>query len=100
MELTIYDWAGAPKVVEIPDVPIKEIDVTVITGDEIIDVEFADGTSKSFDSSNDRFIPYFDGSYLVDSKHIEEWINFKTDNMTNISYRRMEHFQELEEEEE
>ena len=37
----------------------------VITGDEILAVTYADGTEEIFDSSTDRLVDFYDGTYDV-----------------------------------
>ena len=44
---------------------ISNITIVVITGDEIADIVWANGEEKSFDSSSERLIDYYDGCYTL-----------------------------------
>ncbi len=44
---------------------IEEIFITVLTGDEIATVTFADGHEEIFDSSNNRLADFDDGFYTL-----------------------------------
>lgn len=43
---------------------VDEIMVTILTGDEVVDILYLDGTSDHYDSSEERYTSYFDGSYI------------------------------------
>ena len=54
MKIRIYDYANNAVNIEIPDKPIKRIDVIVLTGDETGTIRFEDGTQLGFDAPDDR----------------------------------------------
>ena len=47
---------------------IEELTITVVSGDEILDILYTDGFSDQVDSCLDRMIDFFDGSYIIYSK--------------------------------
>ncbi len=47
---------------------IEEIFISVLTGDEIATVTFADGHEETFDSSNGRLNDFYDGCYILYEK--------------------------------
>lgn len=88
MKFYIRDYTGKEIECQIPDdVEIKEFYVIIISGDEIVDVDMADGRKYSFDSSRDRIYNFYDGGYDVPKDKLEEWNNVK-----GSSYDRMRHF--------
>ena len=56
---------------------VDEITVTILTGDEVIDILYLDGTSDHYDSSDARITDYYDGSYVPYS--IRRGINYYND---------------------
>lgn len=69
---------------------IRRISIEVVSGDEIADVDYKDGTSKTFDSSYfcERIMNFDDGLYDVYNDEVnllenEEWKS------SNNSYSRM-----------
>jgi len=72
MLIRILDYAGESTQVDIGDLStINHIDLDVITGDEILIVEYKNGEIKTFDSASDRCADYFDNSYTVYSNSID-----------------------------
>ena len=92
MYIKIYDYDNNAEMVEIPDnKKIESIDVTVLSGDETGYVFFTDGSKKEFDASDCRIMSFDDGSYIVPSKKVNEWINWEPHGLTN-SYTRQSDF--------
>lgn len=54
MTIRIYDYDDNVVKIEIPDKPIKSINVIVLSGDETGTIRFEDGTQFDFDASDDR----------------------------------------------
>lgn len=54
MTIRIYDFDDNAVKIEIPDKPIKHIDVIVLSGDGTGTIWFEDGTRFDFDASDDR----------------------------------------------
>lgn len=54
MTIRIYDFDDNAVKNEIPDKPIKRIDVIVLSGDETGTIRFEDGTRFDFDASDNR----------------------------------------------
>lgn len=66
MKLRLIDYSDESKEVEIGDLKdIAVIEIKVVSGDEIAQVVYKDYTIEESDSSNIRFIDYYDGSYTV-----------------------------------
>lgn len=68
---------------------VKEIWISVVSGDEIANIELLDGIELVFDSGKGRLIDFFDGNYLLYSKEdntnrIDEFLRRK-DSYTIIS---------------
>lgn len=49
---------------------IDNIQITVVTGDEIATVTYKDGRSEQFDSSTSRMMNFFDNNYTLYSNSI------------------------------
>lgn len=89
MKFTITDYDGKETICEIPNErTIESIAVTILSGDEIVDVALDDGTVMSFDSSVWRLTDFYDGSYVVTKKRLNEWFALSDES----SYGRMEKF--------
>ena len=66
MMLNLLDYRGLVNEFEIGDLEaIKLIYIEVISGDEVANVVYKDGTEKQFDSGENRRIDYLDGSYEI-----------------------------------
>ena len=86
MKLKLLDYSKKPHEFEIGNLEdIIDIDMDVITGDEVVTVEYKDGNSKICDTGVDRFMDYFDDSYTVYNKEQginlladEKWVNRKS----------------------
>ena len=94
MTIRIYDYDDNAVKIEIPDKPIKSIDVTVLSGDETGTIRFEDGTQFDFDASNDRNTDFFDGSYFVEGDDIVRWLKFRPSAGRTASYARQGMFRE------
>lgn len=81
IKFDIYDFDNKATTITIPNSEvddIKRIDVTVLSGDETVDVVLKDGSIFDFDASDCRTMSFYDGSYVVEGKEdIEKWLNFK-----------------------
>ena len=91
MKIKILDYKSRPKEVDVGELKdIRKMTVDVITGDEILNVTYKDGSEKRFDSSDDRCRNFYDGNYELYNTETEpeiielrnpEWLN-----RTNYSY--------------
>lgn len=90
--MTIYDYKDSKKVITLPDKEIARIYVTILSGDETVKVEFADGETMNFDASDSRLLAYLDGDYIVEGDDIAAWLNFVPTNKYTVSYERYEFF--------
>lgn len=95
VKFDIYDYDNGVTTCTIPNYEIddiKRIDVTVLSGDETVDVVFKDGSIFDFDASETRAMNFYDGSYTIDEKEdIEKWLNFvpsKKEPIFTFSYER------------
>lgn len=87
MKLKLMDYSDKLFEYEIGDLnTIDSIQIDVISGDEVGDVIYKDGSYKIFDTANsDRLEDFFDGSYVVYDINDDinllndlEWVNRKT----------------------
>ena len=77
MKFNIYDYNGHATKVDTGDKVIKQLFVQVLSGDEVVTVDYDDGTSETFDSSDNRWDSYVNGAYFVDINHLQDWVNFE-----------------------
>lgn len=77
MRFNIYDFNGRATEVDTYDKVIRCIFVQVISGNEVVTVNYDDCTSVTFDSCDNRAADYVDGSYSVDQNHLQDWVNFE-----------------------
>lgn len=96
-EVKIYDFQSEAVKIEIPDKEICGISVAVLSGDEVVEFEFMDGTVIHEDSSKTRLHNFYDGSYFVEGENIEKWLAYKPSGKRTASYERQEMFEEEEE---
>ncbi len=112
MRFNIYNFNNEATEVDTGDNIIKQLFVQVMSGNEVVSVEYDDGTRETFDSSNNIWNSYVEGSYIVEQDYLQDWINYApTDydkqpwhvhykNGTQIiPYKRMFEFYELVDEE-
>ena len=91
----IFDYDGNAHTIEFKSVGIIAISVTILSGDETIDVYYEDGTVEHFDSCDTRTVNYFDGNYVVMGEKLKKWYKYYNFlHCFNISYRRQEEFEQ------
>lgn len=88
MKFNIYDYQNKPTKVDTGKRPIDYIEVSVISGDEVIEVHYTNGKNKTFDSSDTRWMGFLDAEYRVTSKNLEDWIK-KESIGGDIAYSRI-----------
>ena len=91
MVIKILDYKSRGKEVDVGELKdIRKMTVDVITGDEILNVTYKDGSYKRFDSSDDRTRAFYDGNYELYNTETEPEINELDNpewlNRTNYSY--------------
>ena len=93
--IKIYDFLNEEKIISITK-PIDSIEVSVISGDEVITINYQDGTSENHDASDDRYLDLYDGFYIVFEDQLEDWSAIGLDDLDEdddyISYKRLEKF--------
>lgn len=97
-----YSNIGYPQFIMDKDIEdIESLQVSIVSGDEIIYMKFRDGTAYQFDSGiqDPRLSDYFDGGYvLTKQKDIRKWLEYDGKTEYNIDcpydrwYRHMEGF--------
>ena len=94
MKFKIYDYNGKATEVDTGDKEIKGLFVQVLSGDEVVTVEYDDGTSETFDSSDSREYSYIEEFYIVEKDSIQDWISYvSTDTNTNdVPHKRAYEF--------
>lgn len=91
-KVDIYDWANVKRTVVIPDKPLAEIQINIISGDEVVKFIYEDGMIRTCDASRTRNYSDFQYSYHVEGKNIEKWMNFVPGSKKNIVYQRYDVF--------
>lgn len=103
MTFKIYDYDNHFKLIDLPirEEEISQIKVRVLTGDEKVEIVTKNGEIFTFDSSERRFIDYFDGEYLIDEPQmISDWLHWEptekdTRQYFTKSYRRLSNFRKI-----
>lgn len=76
--LKIFNYRGELFDTEVPISEIEELNVTILSGDEVVTVTKTDGHVESFDAAvlaeNFRMMNFYDGSYVVEKDKIKEWL--------------------------
>lgn len=91
MTFKITDFKNNKKVI-ITNKPITNIHVLILSGDEVITINYEDGTFEKVDSCDiGRLIPYYDGQYTVSKQLLQQWIALEE----LSSYERQNKFDEL-----
>jgi hypothetical protein len=104
VKFKIYDFDNIAKEVKLPIKDISEIssiDVKVITGDEVVDINLANGDCVTEDAlvEGTRLYDFIDNVYTVEGERVKEWIEFfDTADRPNKfsetkSYTRAEYFE-------
>lgn len=93
MRTVIYDYDNMAVEIFLQDKPIRELFVEVKSGDEILTVDYEDGTSEHFDSCQSyRLIGFDDGSYIVPKEKVEAWLSWEPVKAGTYSYDRQRAF--------
>lgn len=74
MKFKIFDYAGREVIVDAGDKEIRQIRVEEITGDEVIEIEYTDGSVEEFDGGICRLTDFRDGSYRVSGNDLKKWL--------------------------
>ena len=74
MKIQIKDYSGSTKVVDLGESKIKTVTLTVLSGDEILTVDYDEGHRRTFDSSNDRMIDFFDDVDVYSGADLEAFL--------------------------
>nr|DAO85518.1 MAG TPA: hypothetical protein [Caudoviricetes sp.] len=90
MKFKIYDYNDKTTEVDTGDKEIKGLFVQVLSGDEVVTVEYDDGTKETFDSSDNRRVSYVEESYFVEKDSIQDWISYVSDdtNTNDVPHKR------------
>lgn len=72
--LVDYEWNRCTYKVENFE-KVVLIQVTILSGDEVVEVKYEDGRIIKFDYCPCRIIGFYDGTYIVPQEKIEEWSN-------------------------
>jgi hypothetical protein len=65
MKVSIMDYDGEQTNVKLDIDKVERIVVEIVTGDEILQVYYQDGTCSYFESSDCRMADYYDYSYTL-----------------------------------
>lgn len=92
MKIAVYDWDNKETVVEIGNKKIERVLVRVLSGDEVVEVFFENGSSVIVDSNNQRTLDFFDGEYELVGHNIDKWNRHSKEQEKTTSYSRLELF--------
>lgn len=76
MMIEAIDFDGNRKPTGVDSIDAVEIQVLVVSGDEILTIRKTDGTVVVVDAGKGRIINFFDGEYTV--ADIEKWMQRET----------------------
>lgn len=72
--ITIVDFKGNKKTISINNFEnVVSIYVTILSGDEVLEVLYKNGRTKTFDSSDYRIMNYYCGGYFLNLSKIDEF---------------------------
>lgn len=72
--ITIVDFKGNKKTISINNFEnVVSIYVTILSGDEVLEVLYKNGRTKTFDSSDYRIMNYYGGGYFLNLSKIDEF---------------------------
>lgn len=74
MKIQIKDYSGSTKVVDLGESKIKTATLTVLSGDEVLTVDYDEGQRKTFDSSDDRMMDFFDDVEVYSGADLEAFL--------------------------
>lgn len=78
MNVFAYDYNGNKTDTGIDVNDVASIHVTVVTGDELLDITKKDGTVDFFDGCPDgRMCDFYDGHYVVNESDLAAWMDRK-----------------------
>lgn len=76
--LKIYNYHHELFDTEIPLSEVETVEVTIISGDEVVDITKTDDTIVTIDAArlagSPRLMNFFDGSYEVEKDQLEKWV--------------------------
>lgn len=91
MRFKIYDYLDNPTLIDTGNKKIKFLKVSVITGNEVVNIHYKDGTIKKYYSNENERKEYFYGRYIVPGNKIKEWILLGEKRFKNaIAFNRLE----------
>lgn len=94
MRFKIYDYLDNPTLIDTGNKKIKFLKVSVITGNEVVDIHYKDGTIKKYYSNENERKKYFYGRYIIPGNKIEEWILLGEKRFKDaISFNRLENLE-------
>jgi len=74
MKIQIKDYSGDTKVVDLGESKIKTATLTVLSGDEVLTVDYDNGRRAEFDSSDDRIMDFFDDVDVYSGSDLEAFL--------------------------
>lgn len=93
MKFNIYDFNDNITVADTKDKDIDRIEVEVISGNEVVFIEYKDGSFEKIDSCKDRAADLYNGGYALSGDKLVEWLNFKVrKGEVDIPYIRLDEF--------
>lgn len=93
MKFNIYDYKDNAVEIDTKGRKVASISVDVISGDERIEIMYENGSFVMVDSSSNRYIDYYNGSYELSGDKLSEWMKYTpAKDEKGISYKRLRKF--------
>ena len=75
MKINIYDYLNSPKTITLKDdSPVVLIVNKIISGDEVLTVQYEDGSCQRFDSSKNRIMSFYDGEDILVGEELKNFL--------------------------
>lgn len=93
MKFNIYGHKDNAVEIDTKGRKVASISVDVISGDERIEIMYENGSFVMVDSSSNRYINYYDGSYELSGDKLLKWMKYTPKKgEKGISYERLWRF--------
>lgn len=90
MKFNIYDHKDNAVEIDTKGRKVARISVDVISGDECIEIMYENGSFVMVDSSSNRYIDYYNGSYELSGDKLSEWMRYTpTEKGEGVAYERL-----------
>lgn len=79
MKIFAMDWESKKHEIDVDVEDVTSVDVTVVSGDEILSIVTKSGIQHTYDAGvGRRIMNFYDGEYTVTEKKLGEWMGRKS----------------------